>query len=410
MVIAFETATGDARYWYNGQIQSSIGFGSGFVVKPRVVLTATHVLFDDYALQYTTLARWFFQRYRDRLEPVPQIPRGWYIFDGYAAQRKLDNTPGLSTPESQNLDAAALYFLEDAGRGGYGGYLSSDADANEYLLSANNKFLVGYPLDGVTNADQSKLFVTPAQLENLTFTRLYTSIFATADIASFPGNSGGPLYVQSDVNQYLPAAICLGGSGQTLVRAINSEVVDLINRAEISGNGGGNSTGGGVSVLSPGITAPPFGEALLIISLTPSNATHVFPGWRIAQSGDTNYTTEVITKVGLVAGGDYNLEFKPAPGFVAPSNRTVTAILGQIITLNAKYVPIPPLVDFSSTEGLRLNGAADANYRVDYATNLAMPTIWTPLITQMLGGSSAIISNTRPTSTSARFYRAVLLP
>src|SRR6185295_7294522 len=101
---------------------------------------------------------------------------------------------------------------------------------------------------------------------NLNFTRLYTGIFSTTNIAGFPGNSGGPLYVQSDVNQYLPAAIFLGGSGETLVRAITSEVVDLINRAEISGNGGGNSTGGGVIIISPGITVPQAGTGLLTVS------------------------------------------------------------------------------------------------------------------------------------------------
>ena len=41
----------------------------------------------------------------------------------------------------------------------------------------------------------------------------------------------------------------LGGSGQTLVRAINGEVVDLINRAEISSNGGGNISGGEKNVV-----------------------------------------------------------------------------------------------------------------------------------------------------------------
>lgn len=408
VVVPFSTATTNAPYLYNGQIESSVGFSSGFVVQQRVVLTVAHGLFDDLLLSYVTEARWFFQRYRDQLEPPAQIPRGWYIFDGYAAQRQLDNSPGISTPASQDLDAAALFFLEDAGRGGYGGYLSDDAEANQYLLSANNKFLAGYPLDGVALADQGKLFATtPA---NLNFTLLYTSVFATTNIASYPGNSGGPLYVQSDVNQYLPAAIYLGGSGQTLVRAINSEVVDLINRAEISGNGGGNSTGGGVSILSPGITAPPFGEALLIINLSPSSATHVLPGWRIAQSGDTNYVTDAMTKVGLVAGGDYDLEFKPVPGFLAPSNRTVTAVLGQTITVNANYVPISLSVGFSYSNGLSLNGASGATYRVEYATNLTTQPIWMPLTTQTLVNPSLTVSNTRPAASGRRFYRAVLLP
>jgi hypothetical protein len=32
-------------------------------------------------------------------------------------------------------------------------------------------------------------------------------------------------------------------------------LVDLIKRAEISGNGGGNIVGGGIRLLSPGLTA-----------------------------------------------------------------------------------------------------------------------------------------------------------
>src|SRR5206468_9754044 len=87
---------------------------------------------------YTTLFR-SFERYHDRLEPVPQIPRGWYIFEGYASQRQLDQSPGISTPDSQNLDAAAMYFLEDAGRGGYGGYLSSDARSEEHTSDLQSR-------------------------------------------------------------------------------------------------------------------------------------------------------------------------------------------------------------------------------------------------------------------------------
>jgi hypothetical protein len=410
-VVDFGQATTNAPFFYNGQIQSSVGFGSGFVVKPRVVLTAAHVLFDDYSLQYTTLARWFFQRYRDQLEPVPQVPRGWYLFEGYASQRQLDNSPGLSTPDSQNLDAAAVYFLEDAGRGGYGGYLTSDADANEYLLSANNKFLVGYPLGGVTNeADKGKLFSTPAQPENLTFTRLYTTIFATTNIASFPGNSGGPLYVQADVNKYLPAAIYLGGSGQTLVRAINSEVVDLIKRAEIASNGGGNSTGGGVAIISPGITAPAASVGLLTVSLSPSNAANVRPGWRIRNFNDTNFITAPLTTNEFTEGGSLAIEFKPVPAFDEPSNVTVQIVLGQEVIVQAIYVPCSPSLGFSFGNGLSLNCAVGATYRVEYTTNLGPAANWTPLTTQTLSSSSVTIPNTRPANSGRRFYRAVLMP
>ncbi len=408
VVVPFGTATTNSPYLYNGQLQTDIGFGSGFVVKQRVVLTAAHVLFDDVLLSYVTGARWFFQRYRDKLEPVPQTPRGWYVFDGYAAQREQDDSPGISTPASQNLDAAAIYFLEDAGRGGYGGYLASDADNNEFLLSANNKFLAGYPLDGIADADKGKLHATtPA---NLNFTRLYTGVFATTNIASFPGNSGGPIYVQADVNQYLPAAIFLGGSGETVVRAINGEVVDLIQRAEVSGNGGGNSTGGGVIIVSPGQTAAPFGTGLLTVNLTPSNAGNTRPGWRITGLTDTNYLTDPLMTVALLAGGSYPVEFKPIPGFIPPSNRTVSIALGGQVTIQGDYVGIRPQLGLNRTNGLMLSGGSiGATYRVEFATNFPQ-AVWSSLTSFTLINSSFPLSNTVPPTNGNRFYRAVLVP
>jgi len=98
-----------------------------------VVLTAAHVVFDDSTLSYVARVRWFFQREKGEFEPPAQTPRGWYVFSGYAAARTNDNTPGVSSPASQNLDVAALYFLEDAGRGGQSGYLVSEPGATEWL-------------------------------------------------------------------------------------------------------------------------------------------------------------------------------------------------------------------------------------------------------------------------------------
>ena len=348
-------------------------------------------------------------RHRHRTPNAPLTPRGWYVFDGYAAQRQLDNSPGISTPTPQNLDAAAIYFIEDAGRGGYGGYLSSDADDNEYLLSANNKFLTGYPLDGIAETNKGKLHAaTPA---NLGFTHLYTAVFVTTDLQSFPGNSGGPLSVQVDVNNYLPAAIYLGGSGQTLVRAINSEVVDLINRAEISGNGGGNSTGGGVTILSPGQTTSVFGTGLLTVNLSPTNTMTVGAGWRVANSGSTNYITDATATVALIGGGSYSIEFKPVFGFAAPTNRTVTVAVGGQVTLQANYVSAQPAINFTRGNGLNLQGVVGSTYRVEFTTNYATPTnIWTTLTNITLTNASQVIGGTQPPKTGRRFYRAVLVP
>ena len=51
---------------------------------------------------------------------------------------------------------------------------------------------------------------------------------------------------------YYPAAVYLGGSAQTIVRAIDGGVADLINRADVTANTGVNDTGGGVVLLTSG--------------------------------------------------------------------------------------------------------------------------------------------------------------
>ena len=259
-LVPFETVTTDQTkpYAHVGQIRSDIGTSSGFVVKARVVATAGHVVFDDGTLSAVTGLQWLFERHRGTYEPKPQVPRGFYIFDGYAAQRALENTPGTSSPQSQNLDAAAMYFLEDAGRGGYSGFLASDLDNNEFLLSSAQKILVGYPVDGISPANQGKMFATPAA--NVTLVRGFGHTYATSDIHSSGGGSGGPLCVHYQGGSFYPAAIYLGGSGQTVVRAIDSQVIELFNRAEVSGNGGDNNTGGGIthtSVTTIGSTTQP---------------------------------------------------------------------------------------------------------------------------------------------------------
>jgi len=195
-VLPFETvATSPGMpYAYVGQIRSDVGVSTGFVVKARVVATAGHVVFDDARLAAVTGLEWLFQRDRGSNEPKPQVPRGFYLFDSYAAQRAAEHTPGTSTPQSQNLDAAAIYFLVDAGRGGFGGYLASDADDNEFLLSAANKMLAGYPVDGIAALYQGRMHATPAA--NVFFARAYGHTYTTSAIRSSGGASGGPLCVQ----------------------------------------------------------------------------------------------------------------------------------------------------------------------------------------------------------------------
>ncbi len=360
-------ATTSAPYLYNGQVETAVGLSSGAVVQRHVVLTVAHALFDDRSLSYVPQARWFFQRHAGEYEPAPSIPRGWYVYAGYAEQRATDGAdeqPGLSTAASQNLDLAAMYFLEPPGRGGHGGYLSSDAANNEWLTTAREKLLVGYPVEAVPDASRGKMHATsPA---NLAFTRVYQPtqrVYATDGIAGLPGMSGGPLYARHENGNFYPAAVYLGGTAQTLVRAIDSPAVSLINRAETSGNGGGNNTGGGITVISPGETSASSSLGILACNLSPPNAEAAGAGWRVV--GEENYHPRD-ERIG-VQPGVYPIEFKTVPGFLTPAARNVEAHAGQTVTFGGTYVVASPPAITSSRQTRGTVGFA-FGYRI-VATN-----------------------------------------
>lgn len=362
-VLDFVTVSSNQEmpYAYTGQLRSRHGSGSGFVVKPRVVVTAAHMLWDDGTLSAAEGVQWLFQRDRGSYEPRPQIPRGFYMLGSYAAQRLADNSPGTSSPQSQNLDFAALYFGEDAGRGGACGFLASDAMANEFLLSSAQKVLAGYPVDGFAALQAGKMHATaPA---NILFTPAFGRTYTTTGLSSSGGNSGGPLFVQHTSGKYYPAAIYLGGSAQTVVRAIDSAVVDIISRAEVSANGGPNNTGGGIthtSVTGFGTSGQP---GALVVHLEPLSAHMAGAGWRLTP--ETSNRTSGSQKSGLSAGV-YTLELAIAAGFQTPAPQSVTISGGQITTLTFTYASSP-----SSLEAWRQDhfggSAANAGVAADEA-------------------------------------------
>jgi hypothetical protein len=326
---------------FNGQLLSDVGYGSGFVVKPHTVLTAAHVVFDAATLSYVPNVRWFFQRHKGEYEPVPQQPRGSYVLNGYASARRHDMTagldPGESSLESRNLDVAALSFGDYAGRGlCQGGYLVSDTNTTQWLLASGLKVLIGYPVEQVADEDKGKMHQTgPGSFQ---FELVTNQIYRSYALKSYPGNSGGPLCVQATNGAgnlfFIPAGVFLGGSNQTIVRAIDRDVVDVINQAEVASAAGDNSTGGGPIKfgLDPATAPPDFTSPLFRVDLPPDAVTH---GARWRASGTTNwssdnsnwyYTTNPVLTTNLT------IEFAAADGYATP----------QPVNTNLNSAPISP--------------------------------------------------------------------
>jgi hypothetical protein len=409
-VLQFSDASSPAfglPYVYNGQLLSDVGYGSGFVVKQRVVLTAAHVVFNDATLSYVPNVRWFFQRHLGTYEPPAQVPRGWYAFSGYAAARTNDNSPGISSPTSQNLDVAALYFAEDAGRGGYSGYLVSEPGGTEWLQASALKTLVGYPVETVSDTDRGRMHATTPG--NISFTLVTNRVFSTTAIRGYPGMSGGPLCVQFTNGAYYPAAVYFGGSAQTIVRAIDGAVADLINRAEVTSYTGNNSTGGGVVQLTSG-TGALFAPGYFHVILTPSNAVSAGAAWTILQVTNNIYFSDNAATYALPAA-TYTLSFHSAPGFLTPPDRPLLVAANQTATLFVNYSNfsiIGSLPTFSNgLPQLAFAAAVGQKYALERSTNLID---WIPLVTNTAGNDGFVRFIDSNAATRNAFYRVRLAP
>jgi hypothetical protein len=331
-VVPVETVTSSTGlpYAYVGQIRSAIGSGSGFVVKPRVVATAAHVVFDDGTLSAAGGIEWLLQRDRGRFDPVPQLARGYVLMDGYAAQRATEGTPGSATPASQELDVAALWFNEDAGRSGYSGFLASDTAVNEWLVSDAQKTLVGYPVAGIAADKIGRMHVSP--LMNVDFTPAGSArTYATTDIHSSRGASGGPLCVQFEGGSYYPVAIYIGGTNQTIVRSFDSAVVQLFNEAGYQSFGGDNAVAGGITHSS--YTSIPSEVGALQVFIEPQGASGA-GGWR--RSTDT-FMRNSGNQLGGLAAGDYAIQFKTVAGFMPPAPQMVRIVAGKLLKITFTY-------------------------------------------------------------------------
>jgi NHL repeat len=413
----------DYPFGFNGQLQSDVGYGSGVAVQTNVVLTAAHLVFNDETLSYVSQVYWYFQEEEGVFAAEPVQARGWYVLSGYAAQRTNDLLSGLSpdqsSPQSRNLDVAALYFLSPVAGGGYGGYLPSDSVPNSWLTSTSLKMLVGYPVDGSLFGDASivpgVMYQTDPQPYPL---RLATDpvdnqqVYVATWFLSYPGNSGGPLYVQFN-GYYYPAGVYLGTlfNGAvpyaSAVRAIDSEVVKLITNAATLGDTGTNNTGGGVITIIPNQAISASNPGYVQWLLGPAAAVQAGAGWRL--QGDATYSTATNYIRAVISTNAVVVQFEPIAGWNLPTNQAVTVLPGQITVYTGFYTVTNPVLVAGYGVGLGITGTTGTVYQLQRRTNLSSGS-WLPVSTNAIltNGFNLLLPNPN-TNGNAFFYRAVWL-
>ncbi len=340
------------------------------------------------------------------------------VLSGYATQRTNDlNTitygPDVSSPQSRNLDVAALYFQSPVADGGYGGYLPSDEVPNQWLTGTSEKMLVGYPVDGsefgFTNIVSGTMYQIGPQPYSLSLSpdsvTNQQEVYTASWFLSYPGNSGGPLYVQLN-GYYYPAGIYLGTlNGESVVRAIDSSVTNLITLAGTLGDSGTNNNGGGVITVVPNSAVSVLNPGYLQIQLVPPSAVQAGAAWLLQPS--TNYSTatnftQVIFSTNAVA-----LKFKPIPGWLSPTNQAVTVVPGIIAQPKAYYTVTNPVLQVSA-QGIGLSGTTNTTYRIE-STPSVNTIAWTGQSTNTIVSPGFNLVMPFPTNAGAMFYRAVWL-
>jgi hypothetical protein len=412
----------DYPFGFNGQLQSDVGYGSGVAVAPKVVLSAAHLVFNDETLNYVGQAYWYFQQETNvTAVQMPQVARGWLVLGGYASQRTNDlgglggqtYGPDQSSPQSRNLDVAALYFTAPAAGGGYGGYLPSDASPNPWLTGNSLKLVAGYPVDGSLFGNAGimpgVMYQTqpqPYALNPDNEPEVYTATW----FLSYPGNSGGPVYVQLN-GYYYPAGVYLGtinnGTYESAVRAIDSSVVNLITNAETLAESGTNYSGGGVITIIPSQAVSASNPGYLEFQLGPPAAVAAGAGWEL--QGDSSFSSATNYIRAVLSTNAFTVVFKPIPGWNVPTNQSVSVTPGQIALYSALYTVSNSVVQIISpqvsggTFQFSFQSANGQSYTLYYNNSVAT-TNWLPY-TNVTGNGATLQLSVPVTNSSQRFFR-----
>ena len=414
----------DYPFGFNGQLLSDTGYGSGVAVQTNVVLTAAHVVFNDDNLSYSSQAYWFFRQEAGTFSPEPIAARGWYILGGYAAQRTNDLAHGYSvdesSAESRNMDVAALYFTKPMAGGGFGGYLPSDTVPNQWLSGTTEKMLVGYPVDGSLFGDASivpgKMYQTLPQRYpmNLDPNQVIgqQEVYDADWFLGYPGDSGGPVYVKFN-DYYYPAGVYLGiyyngSSFVTLVRGLDSNVVNMVTLVQLQGDGGTNNTGGGVITIIPNAAVSAANPGYVQWKLEPPAAVADGAGWRLAgdtsYSNATNYTRSVLNTNAVV------VQFKSIAGWSLPPSKSISVQPNEITVSTGFYTVASPMLKASPGLGIGLIGTTGTTYRIESRISLTTGA-WQPVVTNTITSNGFNLVLPPPAGNQpATFYRAVWLP
>lgn len=244
----------EVPYAYNGLLYVGNAIGSASLVGEGIIATAAHVIFNEDDLTWVPINQIRFYPQYHRTTPFQPSgtlypPIGFSRWTSYATRVENDDSgPGLSTPDTFNLDFAVGYLNKfvQTNQITLHPEVHVDAEGEVGILRDNrNKMIVGYPSDSdfVSSSVRGLMHRTePANyvcfwggLEDFASTwrdseDYWLAIYDFEGVTTYGGNSGGPMYAENDEGQWVVAGIVVGSNGSdgVLIRGIDDEAWRLI--------------------------------------------------------------------------------------------------------------------------------------------------------------------------------------
>jgi hypothetical protein len=221
---------------------------------------------------------------------------------------------------------------------------------------------------------------------------------------------------------YYPAGVYLGtinnGTYQSVVRAIDSDVVNLITNAAVWGDGGTNNTGGGADLVEASSQISASNPGLVDVHLAPPEAVQAGAAWRLSglageDLANLYYFTNYFSTNWIVAATTTNgfvVQFKPISGWVPPPSNMLALIPNYTINIMGYYTVSNPVMVADSSQGIGIMGTTGTVYEIQSRTSLTSGS-WMPVSTNTIttSGFNSLLPNPA-TNNATIFYRAVWLP
>ncbi|MEK7675633.1 MAG: hypothetical protein AAB676_07355, partial [Verrucomicrobiota bacterium] len=175
-------------------------------------------------------------------------------------------------------------------------------------------------------------------------------------------------------------------SRSSMSGVLDSDIVDLILRAENAANGGQQNSGGGVTVITQPIGDSPDAFGQLMVPIGPPEAVAAGAGWRL--DGFTDYITNPSESISLYEKV-YTVQFAPVADFVAPTNfdmaitnHVLTTVASGMIYLKPQQ---PQAIDFPEV-GSKMLGAKP--FRIAATASSGLPVVF-----EIVSGPATIIGD-----------------